>query len=471
MYKPDNNIKFQENLKKKSINFKFMKNQEIPYNAEIYKNNFYTITENGKQRDYNIIDSLVSINKENNINDNNDKNPNKYYIKGSLFPRSNRKVKSGNITYRSYNLKLLNSIDKIKNINQKKSKNSYFIINNNLRPLTNDKSRNKDKTGINKLNQYKTFNKNYAGIYENESNDESKNLDNENRKKSGFNKRKKIILNGRETSNYEKFCYDEINAKLMKREEEKKKKKINIKIKYNEKVFSRNNQILLPFEELKKKLAISSEENSKTLKSLINSISISKTINSKYSNNNKHRNFITKSKNETILSKIINLNDELNEFKYFLVADLINKEKDLDKKIIGIENKLNQNGNKKLVIKNIIYEKLNNNQKESINNSENKDKSLNELISSFDNIKTKKFPGFLEKKFIVELKKMNNMNIKDSILTNILDSQESYYTWKQNIINKEEEKIKIDRKNLSKNTKKIKNLTEIIYKKKRNNWS
>ena len=142
----------------------------------------------------------------------------------------------------------------------------------------------------------------------------------------------------------------------------------------------------------------------------------------------------------------------------------------MDKKIIGIENKLNQNGNKKLVIKNIIYEKLNNNQKESINNSENKDKSLNELISSFDNIKTKKFPGFLEKKFIVELKKMNNMNIKDSILTNILDSQESYYTWKQNIINKEEEKIKIDRKNLSKNTKKIKNLTEIIYKKKRNNY-
>ena len=62
------------------------------------------------------------------------------------------------------------------------------------------------------------------------------------------------------------------------------------------------------------------------------------------------------------------------------------------------------------------------------------------------------------------------MNIKDSILTNILDSQESYYTWKQNIINKEEEKIKIDRKNLSKNTKKIKNLTEIIYKKKRNNY-
>ena len=61
MYKPDNNIKFKENLKKKSINFKFMKSQEIPYNAEIYKNNFYTITENGKQRDYNIIDSLVSI--------------------------------------------------------------------------------------------------------------------------------------------------------------------------------------------------------------------------------------------------------------------------------------------------------------------------------------------------------------------------------------------------------------------------
>ena len=75
----------------------------------------------------------------------------------------------------------------------------------------------------------------------------------------------------------------------MKREEEKKKKKINIKIKYNEKVFSRNNQILVPFEELKRKLAISSEENSKTLKSLINSISVSKTINSKYKKKKKKR--------------------------------------------------------------------------------------------------------------------------------------------------------------------------------------
>ena len=164
MYKPDNNI-IQENLKKKSIKFKFMKSQELPYKAEAFKNNFYTITENGKQKDYNIIESLVNVNKENSINNNDDKNSKKYYIKGSQFPRSNRKVKSGNISYRSYNLKLLNSIDKIKNINKKKSKNSYFIINNNLRPLSNDKSRNQDKTGNNKLNQYKTFNKIFNTFY------------------------------------------------------------------------------------------------------------------------------------------------------------------------------------------------------------------------------------------------------------------------------------------------------------------
>ena len=132
---------------------------------------------------------------------------------------------------------------------------------------------------------------------------------------------------------------------------------------------------------------------------------------------------------------------------------------------------MNQYGSRKLVIKNIIYEKLNSDQKESIINATNQDKSLNELISSFDNIKTKKFPGFLDKKFLFELKKMNNLNIKDSIFENILDSQESYYLWKQNIINMEEEKIKKDRKNLSENIKKIKNLTQIIYKKKRNNWS
>ena len=468
MHKPDNNIKIQENLKNKNFGHKFLKSQEILFKAEKIKKNFNAITENGKPKELHLFESSVNINKENKTPEHDNKNQKKYYIKGSLFPRSSRRINSGNIFHRSYNIKSFNSIDKIQSIKHNIAKNSYFMINNFSRHLTNDKSRNKDKYINNKLKQLKTFNKNHAKLFGNGIiEDESINSDNEKRKISS---KKKKPIKERETSDYERFWIDEVNAKLMKKEEEKKKKKINIKIKYNEKVFSRNNQILPPFWQLKKKLAISTEENSKTLKNLINSISIAKTINTKYSNNNKFRNHITKSKNEKILKKIIDLNGELNACKYFLIADLINRKKELDKKISGIENKMNQYGSRKLVIKNIIYEKLNSDQKESIINATNQDKSLNELISSFDNIKTKKFPGFLDKKFLFELKKMNNLNIKDSIFENILDSQESYYLWKQNIINMEEEKIKKDRKNLSENIKKIKNLTEIIYKKKRNNY-
>ena len=90
-----------------------------------------------------------------------------------------------------------------------------------------NKSRNKN---INQLNVYKTFNKKNTKIYENESDDEeSSNTYDENRKDTEYNLRKRVIINGRETSNYERFCYDTLNAKLLKKDEEKNKKKLNIK--------------------------------------------------------------------------------------------------------------------------------------------------------------------------------------------------------------------------------------------------
>ena len=107
--------------------------------------------------------------------------------------------------------------DKIQNIKHNVAKNSYFMINNFSRPLTNDKSRNKDKYIINKLKQLKTFNKNHAKLFGNGIiEDESINSDNEKRKISS---KKKKPIKERETSDYERFWIDEVNAKLMKKEE------------------------------------------------------------------------------------------------------------------------------------------------------------------------------------------------------------------------------------------------------------
>ena len=384
-------------------------------------------------------------------------------INSNIFTQRN--IKSGNITQRSYNLELYNSNNKKRNNRQNPNKKSYFIINNNLRPLSNNKlmnkSRNQNIFRINNLSKYKTFiNKNHTSKFRAHTNvEESNDSSYEERKDTEINTEKKIFINGRETTNYEKFCYDLLSSKLKKSKLENKKKKFSIKIKYNEKVFNRNNQVLIPSDQLKRQLTASSDiHDTITLKSLLNSISISKaTI------NNKSKNFITKSKNEKILKKIINLNNELYGFKYYLITELINKEKNIGDKIIDIENKLNPHNKKKLIIKDILYEKLDNNKKESINNSSNKDQSLNELINNFEKNKTRKVAGFLEKKFIGEIRKMNNLNIKDLKMNSIFETKKNYYNWKQNIIQIEEEKMKQKRKNLSNNTKKMKTLVDSIY--------
>jgi hypothetical protein len=465
MYKLEYNNKMKENSKNKSADLKLTKSHEIPYKNKKLREKFNNIKESSeKLKNYNIFEPSVNndINKENKL----DTKENQL-IQNQIHLKK-RKVKSGNINYRSYNLKLFNTNGKKKINNKYKTKNSYFFTTYNVRPFTNDRLMNKSRNkNINQLNVYKTFNKKNTKIYENESDDEeSSNTYNENRKDTEYNLRKRVIINGRETSNYERFCYDTLNAKLLKKDEEKNKKKLNIRIKYNEEVFNRNNQILVPGEELKKQLSLSSDDNSRTLRTLITSLNNSKYIVNDYYNS-KYKNIITKTKNEKILKKILNLNGQLNEFKYHILTGLIKPGKNIGKKIDNIENLLS-NGHRKLVIKNILYEKLNNKQQETIDNTNNNNKTLNELISSFDEANNKKFFGFVERKFLGELKKMKKLNIKDSIMSGIFDQHENYYNWKQNVNKLEEEKIRKDRRNLSESTKKIKNLAEIIYNKKRN---
>ena len=454
----------KENIKNKSVDLKLAKSHEMPYKNKILREKFNNIKESSeKLKNYNIFES--SVNKD--IKEKNVDTKENQLIRNPIHLKS-RKIKSGNINHRSYNLKLFNTIDKKKTNNKNKIKKSYFSTNYNIRPLTNDRLMNKsrNRNTINNLNYFKTFNKKYTKIHENESDDEdSSNSYNEIRKNTEYNLRKKVIINGRETSDYERFCYDTLNAKLLKKDEEGKKKELNIKIKYNEEVFNRNNQILIPGEQLKKQLTLSSDDTSRTLRTLITSLNSSKYIVNDYYNS-KYKNIITKSKNEKIMKKILNLNGELNAFKYHLITGLIKTDKNIGKKIDNIENILS-NGHKKLVIKNIIYEKLNNKQKENIDDTNNKNKSLNALISSFDEANNKKFFGFVERKFVGELKKMKKMNIKDSIMSSVFDQHENYYIWKQNVNKLEEEKIRKDRKNLSESTQKIRNIAESIYNKKR----
>ena len=252
-----------------------------------------------------------------------------------------------------------------------------------------------------------------------------------------------------------------MNEKLIQRDKEKEKKKDEIKIKYNQKVFSRNNQIIIPCERLKKYLTSDKETNSRILQQIINSINCSKSIST-------YKNQISKTNNKLIIKKIIDLNNDLNSFKYYVISDLVNKRKKFDKVINDIQKKLNPNEHNKLIIKNILYEKLSNNgnNQEKMNDEENNEKPLNSLINSFDNTNTKKFGGFVEKRFLGGLKRINKIDFKDSILKSVLD--EDNYTTKQNFNKIEEEKMKKERKNLSKNTKKIKKLAKIIFNKKMN---
>ena len=344
MYKLEYNNKMKENSKNKSADLKLTKSHEIPYKNKKLREKFNNIKESSeKLKNYNIFEPSVNndINKENKLDTKeNQLIQNQIHLK-------NRKVKSGNINYRSYNLKLFNTNGKKKINNKYKTKNSYFFTTYNVRPFTNDRLMNKSRNkNINQLNVYKTFNKKNTKIYENESDDEESSYTyDENRKDTEYNLRKRVIINGRETSNYERFCYDTLNAKLLKKEEEKNKKKLNIRIKYNEEVFNRNNQILVPGEELKKQLTLSSDDNSKTLRTLITSLNNSKYIVNDYYNS-KYKNIITKTKNEKILKKILNLNGQLNEFKYHILTGLIKPGKNIGKKLtilkiyypMGIEN-------------------------------------------------------------------------------------------------------------------------------------
>ena len=85
-------------------------------------------------------------------------------------------------------------------------------------------------------------------------------------------------------------------------------------IKYNQKIFNRNNNILLPFEEMKKTVF-----NSNCEKSVQNNI-LTITENAPLKK-------LEKNKETKIIKNIINLNNDSNKLNYYMISNKIDREK------------------------------------------------------------------------------------------------------------------------------------------------
>ena len=129
---------------------------------------------------------------------------------------------------------------------------------------------------------------------------------------------------------------------------------------------------------------------------------------------------------------------------------------------------MNYREDKVMIMKDILFEKLNSsdNQNDYISHAVNKNQYVNKLISSYVNYNVKKSDGLLDKKFMGGLKKLNDFGMQDAIIRNVIG--ESNYYIKHSINKIEEAEICKDRKNLGDNTKKIKEMIKIIYNKKKN---
>jgi hypothetical protein len=151
--------------------------------------------------------------------------------------------------------------------------------------------------------------------------------------------------------------------------------------------------------------------------------------------------------------------------KFYVLSNKIDREK-FNKKFIELLNKINFKEDKFFIIKDILFEKMNNtdNQDEYINQIINRPQFVNKLISSYDNTNEKKYGKIMDKKFLIGLKKLKEFDSKDSAI--IKDIVENNYNAKQHINKFEEIKIRKNRQKLEEKTKEVKKLVERIYNKK-----
>lgn len=373
------------------------------------------------------------------------------YKSNNLVPlRSNLKSASNDKFFLSkstkYNKTLSSNINILKEM---------LSINNNI----NIKNKSKNKIKEKKIKKLKS-----KQIYENISDDYSSNesfTENINNSKlhTETNFKKRLFINGNEICSFNKFLYyNTLSSKNLKTKKSYLTKPKIKMIPYNQKIFNRNNAILVPYEEMKKLVFNSDESNSqKKWKNYKNIFGFTKNIDKIYDTNKKAK----------IIKDVEDLHDSLNELKFYIISDKIDREK-YNHKLDELEKKMNYREDKMMIVKDILFEKLNNseNQNDYINHAVNKNQYVNKLISSYVNFNEKKSEGLLDKKFMGGLKKLNVFGMQDAIIRNVIG--ENNYVMKHSINKIEEVEIAKDRKNIGDNMKRIKQMIKIINKKKKN---
>jgi len=270
---------------------------------------------------------------------------------------------------------------------------------------------------------------------------------------------KKLYINGHVVQNLNTFPSKPISQK---KNNHKTQYRNNNNFRYNQKVFNRNNKIFSSYEDLKKEVFhlnnLTKSQKKKNAKNFYTTIF----NNSDVANNSNE----TKKKDDNkLLNEIKDLNYALNEMKFYILSGKIDREK-FNKKFNELLNKINFKEDKSLISKDILIEKLNtpDNQEDFINQIINKPQFVNELISSYESTNEKKCGKIMDKKFLGGLRRLKNIDSKDSAIIN--EIVENNYNAKQNINKFEEIKIRKNRKKLEDNTKEVKKLVERINKKK-----
>ena len=345
----------------------------------------------------------------------------------------------------------------------KSSKYSKTISNNENKykngTINTSNSKNKKIKKFQRLKTSNIFYKNYNHHNnfndDNSSNYSSSDSINDSYKKTKINIKKKILSKENNIPNINNILhYNTLSSKNIKTEKNSILNSRPIKmIKYNQKIFNRNNDVLLPFEEMKKIVF-----NSNCEKSVQNNIF---TI-----TENAPLKKLEKNKKTKIIKNIVSLGNDLNELKYYMISNKIDREK-YKKKLEELEKKMDNREDNVMIVKDILFERLNNsdNQNDYINYATNKNHYVNKLISSYVNVNEKKADGLLNKKFMGGLKKLNDFGMQDAHIRNIIG--ENNYLIKYRINKIEEVEVSKDRKNLGENMKKIKLMAKFINNKKK----
>ena len=373
------------------------------------------------------------------------------------------RYKSNNLVPLRSNLKSASN-DKFflsKSTKYNKTLSSNINILKEMLSINNINIKNKSK---NKIKEKKIKKLKSKQIYENISDDYSSNesfTENINNSKlhTETNFKKRLFINGNEICSFNKFLYyNTLSSKNLKTKKSYLTKPKIKMIPYNQKIFNRNNAILVPYDEMKKLVFNSDESNSqKKWKNYKNIFGFTKNIDKIYDTNKKAK----------IIKDVEDLHGSLNELKFYIISDKIYREK-YNHKLDELEKKMNYREDKMMIVKDILFEKLNNseNQNDYINHAVNKNQYVNKLISSYVNFNEKKSEGLLDKKFMGGLKKLNVFGMQDAIIRNVIG--ENNYVMKHSINKIEEVEIAKDRKNIGDNMKRIKQMIKIINKKKKN---